>query len=267
MTPSLKDQQSKDVQSKERPKNFSMAGRLNVPNFENKRNTPYFNQISFEKENPNIQKNFMGNQKHMLKDLISTERSRRSGNNPGTMDIEHGMQIQQNALLQSEFTDLLAPRNTMLPNSNNYSSKLNPNQETKLYESNNTYKYQNSSSQNQMNLNQEINNLERGERPNRETDLMEMDFELEPDSEDEEESKEKTFSESSESESVEVESIQEEEEKEEIQKKTPESKAVSEVQHQNTYKAPQFKVPAKSDGNATLGQRSFITSSKSLMPS
>ena len=45
-------------------------------------------------------------------------------------------------------------------------------------------------------------------------------------------------------------------------KRNPENKTVNQLERYEKKNNKKIRIPAKSDGNATLGQRSFMTSSK-----
>jgi hypothetical protein len=286
MTPSLKNQTSFDNKSPLAPNNMQPILNTNIPIFEQKRNTPNFNQISFEKESGNMSaRNMYDASKKMLRDMVQTDRSPRSGQSSKNSMRPGNEMLRQKQMSRGNDVDIRAPRNTMMQKQPMLGGlmKNDKNHETYLYESNNTYNnYQNSSSQGNMDIAKDLKNLDMGERPNRETDLMEMDFDYDPDAKSEyteqtskqsKSRKSDSFSEDEEEQEEDTDSVKEidyeeasehksEEEQSQKKKPTSDNKAVSEMPRPTNFRAPNFKLPAKSDGNATIGQRSFGTSSK-----
>lgn len=269
MTSSLKDQTSFDKNSLQMANALNPRQKDNLPNFENKRNTPYFNQISFDKNSQNMGKfEEEKKQKDLLMDLISAERHRKLGNSLGSLAIMgnskpgHGM--------KPKFVEIAAPKNTMIDPKRSHLDQSAQNYETKLYESNNTYNFHLSSSQNKADTAQPTESQFTQDKPKRETDLMEIDFELDPEhfNEPSEEEPAKPLSVKSESESMEIDTTEHEETPETFDVKPEEAtrqepaEVVPSMPSQKQERAPKFRMPAKSDGNATVGQQSFVTSSR-----
>ena len=296
MTPSLKNQTSFDNKSPIAPNNMRQLLNSEIPNFDNKRNTPNFNHISFDKEPSNKSTRHVQNaSKKTLRDMVNTERSNRSSRQITNINLHHSVQS-PNEMEQSNQDLVRAPRNTLMVKQHNLRVRQREkNHETNLYESNNTYTCKESSTEEKMDITAELRNFEKRDRPNRETDLMEMDFDFDPEaksasSENEEDPKDRQ-SESNESKSMSYKTESIEQNSDQKTEKTKENiifdkrfkknmdkknnfsiknddfnqrqndkKSVSEMR--SFVPGPDFKLPAKSDGNATLGQRSFVTSSK-----
>ena len=368
MTPSIKDKTSLDMRSSDCPNKRSKKQPIQLPNFDNKRKTPYFNQNSLDNENLEISSSMkFKNQKNMLKELVSAERSCISGNSQKSKRMKMSLKYQPNNEYNFNQNEFRAPRNTIILNKQkDLSNPLNFNKETRIFESiepqNNIGLDNNNNNNNEMDIllqmknlgmrdrssrqtdlmnlkmdnfkinetpkretdlmDLELNNLEIEDKPNRETNLMDlkknnlglddkpnretdlMDFELENDNiqedytenenteEDynenenentkEDQENEDKFFKQGESESLEsVESVESVEKEDKVQKKEKieidkitnsisakqkyEKKAISELQRYKKIKDPRFRVGAKSDGNATLGHRSFMTSSNILI--
>lgn len=259
MTSSLKEQTSFDKTNPPQANKFKARNPDNFPNFENKRNTPYFNQISFEKSNK--QKNNFEDekkQKNLLMDLISAERNRKLGNS-----LSSGKMLGNSGGtndMKPKFVEIAVPKNTMTETKREGAEHSSTNYETKLYESNNTCNFHLSTSQNKADR---VREETPPDKPKRETDLMEIDFELDTGHfhEEERQTSEEGLSVKSESQSIEVEPTSPGK-RDAPTRPGPDEKAESDAQVHLQRKTPKFKIPAKSDGNATVGQRSFVTSSR-----
>lgn len=296
MTPSLKNQTSFDHKSPMAPNQLLPLPDPGIPNFDSKRNTPNFNHISFDQEPSNKSARHVQNaSKKTLREMVHTERSSRSSRQITNIILHQSVQS-PNEMEQSNRDLVRPPRNTLMVKQHNLRARQREkNHETNLYESNITYTCKESSTEEKMDIAAELRNSEKRDRPNRETDLMEMDFDFDPEarsaSSGHEEEAEDRQSESKDSKSMSHETRSIKQNSGQKTEKTRENMIFgnrnfktnacdnnlrqkvdkfsynannqqSKSEMPSFVKAPDYKLPAKSDGNATSDQRSFVTSSK-----